>query len=243
MGKKKKQGHQQSSIAAGGVASGASSDHHLIADAGLRHGEAEADEGDLLAGGDLHSGSEDTPHAPGDGGGAGLLGTEGHSGPLSGGAEIESGGPVKHGGSVGDEKDVPQGGEIGSDVHGSGSMDGCESQAGLPHDGEPRTSHADELLGPDSSVARAASLPSISEDVGASATVSDEGKVHGTTVIAEVGGDFRPAITETPRPSSSVETEQGQGSAEVTLPAEPRADRVVIGEHPVTGAPVYLDEQ
>lgn len=82
----------------------------------------------------------------------------------------------------------------------------------------------------------------------------------GTQVLGEVaGGEIRPS--ETPQPPSKVETQEGQGSVGQVLPSGKGADAVVeekfphrvwkqdekpegyLGLHPMTGTPVFIDEQ
>lgn len=76
----------------------------------------------------------------------------------------------------------------------------------------------------------------------------------GTPVVAEGPGSMDPEQTETPKSPSEVETEQGQGdSGEDVLPEPPAStvvvreeielEHIIIGQHPVTGEDVYLDEQ
>lgn len=63
----------------------------------------------------------------------------------------------------------------------------------------------------------------------------------GTQVLGEVAG-MNPAISETPKSTDTVETQEGSdtlGSGADDVVTE----RVLIGYHPVTEAPVYSDEQ
>lgn len=73
----------------------------------------------------------------------------------------------------------------------------------------------------------------------------------GTDVVAEGPGSMDTVPSETPKSPSEVAAEQGQGDSGKDILPEPPADpvveevkeHVIIGYHPVTEEPVYLDEQ
>lgn len=67
---------------------------------------------------------------------------------------------------------------------------------------------------------------------------------NGTPVVGEVAeGGVQVPPSETPFPSNELEIEEGQGDASESIPPAAPTERILIGEHPATGEPVYSDEQ